>query len=278
MDFSTTPQIFDNDGNIDYKAHAEAGFKGIDFQHFTNFQSKVLDLNNQELAKFCKNELKRAKETGVVIHQLHSFWVWPPQPYDVTAEAREKEIKYYKMAIRGAHMMECKYVAIHHRVPFDFEDSRLNEEAYNSTIDFMKKLVPYARKYRVTLCLENLPFPQETYGVYKTVEIIKKVNSKYCRMCLDTGHANVTEKSFYDAFNYAKDFIKIFHVHDNDGQRDNHWNPYKDKGTINWKNFAKVLKAMNYKGMVSSETGIEKTKDRQLNIERLKNYMIFSKK
>jgi len=268
MILGIVPCIFDKDGNIDYKAHAEAGFKSIDFQSFINDNSALFSLNNNNLACYCKNELRKAKEAGMFFNQLHSFWVWPPQEFDKDANSRNKILKYYKTAIRSAYQMECRNVAIHHRVPLSFDDKNLNDEAYKTTVDFLKLLVPYAAKYKVTLCLENLPFPQPVYNVINTIDIVKQVNSKYCKCCIDTGHANITEKDFFNSLEYAKDYIKIFHVHDNDGKGDLHWVP--GKGTIDWKRYGSFLKGINYQGVVSLETCCKIVDSREENIKNLK--------
>ena len=54
----------------------------------------------------------------------------------------------------------------------------------------------------------------------------------------------------------GKDNLYTLHVHDNDGKRDLHQLPHT--GVINWDNFKISLKDINYSGVLSLETAINR--------------------
>ena len=48
------------------------------------------------------------------------------------------------------------------------------------------------------------------------------------------------------------EYVRVLHVHDNDGQYDRHWIP--GNGVIDWTDFGKALKESKYQGVFSLET------------------------
>ena len=80
-----------------------------------------------------------------------------------------------------------------------------------------------------TLCLENVMEPEPSY----LVDIVAGVDDKRCRLCLDTGHANVGNVSTVPIPEWVKAFAPYLahaHLHNNDGTADLH-NPVF-QGTI----------------------------------------------
>lgn len=65
----------------------------------------------------------------------------------------------------------------------------------------------------ITICLENV---METEPSLIT-DIIKDVNSPRLRMCLDAGHANLTEIKPEDWLRECAEYISHYHIHNNDG-------------------------------------------------------------
>ena len=81
-----------------------------------------------------------------------------------------------------------------------------------------------------TLCLENVMEPEPDY----LVEIVKGVNDPRCRLCFDTGHANVGTVSEIPITEWVKKcapYLAHLHLHNNDRSWD--WHKPLDEGTIN---------------------------------------------
>ena len=80
-----------------------------------------------------------------------------------------------------------------------------------------------------TLCLENVMEPEPSY----LVDIVAGVDDKRCRLCLDTGHANVGNVSTVPIPEWVKAFAPYLahaHLHNNDGVWD--WHKNLAEGTI----------------------------------------------
>ena len=127
-------------------------------------------------------------------------------------------------------------------------------ETHKLNLEFMGKLLPTAKEEGITVCLENMPFldfslssPADILG------LIKEIDDPSFAMCLDTGHANMCKDWHTPAQairNYS-DLIKVLHVHDNKGNRDDHLAPFC--GTINWKEFSTALYESRFDGVLSLE-------------------------
>ena len=91
---------------------------------------------------------------------------------------------------------------------------------------FFRELMPLVPE-NVTLCLENvLETEPELIG-----DIVRQVDDKRLRMCLDTGHAEAYSHHHPDYWvEHCQDILDHFHVHNNDGHRDLHGPLYE--GTI----------------------------------------------
>ena len=79
------------------------------------------------------------------------------------------------------------------------------------------------------------------------------INHPLFKICLDTGHCAVFGESPADAVRLiGKEYLRVLHVHDNDGKNDRHWLPYN--GVIDWADFSLALAEIGYEGTLSLET------------------------
>jgi len=248
------------DNNIEntikrFKLLKEAGFDALDLQCFMHTENFLFSLNDDDFVEFLTKVKQAAKEIGLIINQLHSYWAFPPV-LDFQQETLDSQLVYYKRAIFGANVLGCKLVVIHHRFPFGFDKTTNDEKSekfFRINVDFLKKLEPYAKENNVTLCLENLPMNDVQYcTVDGTLKIIDAVNSENVKMCLDIGHANVFGDDIYEDILKINDKLACMHVHDNKHGMDLHLYPWD--GTVNWDGVVKGLNEINYQGVFSFET------------------------
>lgn len=106
--------------------------------------------------------------------------------------------------------------------------------------EFLAALAEVGERLGVTYLIENQPF--NTYmgsdpGLL--AQRVLDVGSARIRMCLDTGHANITGNPT-EALLAAAPAIAYFHIHDNDGAVDDHRMP--GEGTVDWTAFAAALR------------------------------------
>jgi len=125
-------------------------------------------------------------------------------------------------------------------------------------IEFMRELLVTAKHNNITICIENMPMPQFSIAspedILKFVKIIDDDNFK---ICFDTGHAAICSgREIGDDVRKLGDNIKVLHVHDNDGNSDQHRMPFC--GIINWQDFMEALNDVGFEGVFSLETGPSK--------------------
>lgn len=107
--------------------------------------------------------------------------------------------------------------------------------------EFMVALAEIGERLGVTYLIENQPF-NTWMGSDPALlaQRILAVGSARIRMCLDTGHANITTGDVAAAVRAAAPAIAYFHIHDNDGAVDDHRMP--GEGTVDWTAFAAALR------------------------------------
>ncbi len=119
--------------------------------------------------------------------------------------------------------------------------------------DFAHGLRCYARaaeeaeKRGVVLAVENSVHAE--YVHY----ILSHIKSPALGFCYDSGHEN----AFTPTENYLTlygDRLAALHLHDNDGENDNHYYPFHQNGTVNWeKKVADLKKTALFSRMITLE-------------------------
>ena len=114
-----------------------------------------------------------------------------------------------------------------------------------------------AEKKNIFVAVENMPCVGVPYcDAPKMLELIEKVNSPRLCVCLDTGHAHMSQEPGVTLADMTRDLgkhLKVLHVHDNDKSYDRHLPPFF--GTIEWDDFMQALKDIQYQGTFSLEAG-----------------------
>ena len=119
------------------------------------------------------------------------------------------------------------------------------DEFLSVNIPLIRRLLPYAEQYGVTILSENL-----LWGASARPEVIsrlvKEVNSSLFGWCFDTGHANCFGIP-PGILNGLESIPLSLHMQDNHGSlRDEHLIP--GDGCINWKELLDTLRAVGYGG------------------------------
>ena len=119
--------------------------------------------------------------------------------------------------------------------------------------DFLAEMVADAERLNLTICLENM-FPRNLLGVEPEdfAEIFQAFPS--LQLTLDTGHAHIADQKGGRLQKLVERFGKrIGHLHfsDNHGRRDDHL--AIGKGTVNFAELARSLKAIGYDDTLTLE-------------------------
>lgn len=273
---TTTIVSNENPFGIDFELTTKAGFNTIDYQKFQNSNNEVYLMNSKQFKEHFSLLKKELDKYNLSINQMHGYWEYKNYEYD----SRENWPILKRLISRNmeaAKILGCKYIVLHPRFPFGALDKDLPpEEGFKLNLDFLKYILPTARKYNITLCIENLPRRIKYCDVNGILEMVKVINDRHIKMCLDTGHANVTEdESMGEVVKKIGKHLKVIHVHDNPGDADRHLLP--GEGTINWKDFMKALKEINFKGSFSFETQ-SKNDDKKIFLKEEKDLVSFARK
>lgn len=239
----------------DYAKIKLHGYDCIDYQNFINTETELFTMSDSEFEKFLLREKAYAQSVGIEIFQTHGPWRYPPQ--DCTEEDRAERMEKMKKSIWGTSLLECKYFVIHPIMPYGADKDPEPERLFEMNFEFMSALLPVAKEHGVVICLENMPMTQLSLSrPAEILEFVKAINSENMQVCIDTGHCAVFGESPADAVRLTGEYLKVLHVHDNDGRMDLHWLPYY--GVVDWDDFNNALNEIGYDGCLSLETNVSR--------------------
>ena len=99
-------------------------------------------------------EKELAAEAGVIIHQVHAPFIFPPQ--DRTPEERAQRIETMLQCMHAAAILGVENFVVHPLMPFyELDDEIYMEETRKTNHEFFETLLPVAKKYGLTICFEN---------------------------------------------------------------------------------------------------------------------------
>ena len=230
------------------------GYDCVDFQSFCHTEN-VFFGQSREVSRLLKIVRDAVEENGLAVSQTHGPWRWPPQ--DATKEDRDERYEKMVRSLYGTAELGCTDMVIHPIMPFGDYQNPHPEEFMEMNLEFFGRLTEEAKKAGVIIDFENMPMPALTLATpAQILDFVKKINSPYFRVCLDTGHCSVTKSDPAEAVRMiGKDYLRVLHVHDNDGRSDFHWLP--ETGVINWAEFSKALHDINFEGVFSLETDVK---------------------
>ena len=254
------------------KAIREAGFEVIDFSalcgHYTwedaqaEKRCEFFD-DDEKLTALMKEYADAAEKYGIEFGQFHApFPAYYPRKPKATEIAREMIRK--SIALCGS--VGCPYIIIH--PCFDGSarfPSLTKEEEYQLNIEFYSSLIPLLKENHVVCCLENMWMQDwKSKKIYtaccsdmkEACRYIDELNAiageKRFGFCLDIGHLLLLGLDPCYAIEELGDRLVTLHVHDNDGDGDDHILPYL--GVCNWERVIKGLRKVGYKGTFNMET------------------------
>jgi sugar phosphate isomerase/epimerase len=130
-----------------------------------------------------------------------------------------------KRALDLADHVSFRYSIQHVARARDLPDPR----RWDATCSSLEHLSLFARQRGITIALENTPGEMATPANLKA--FLEQTRLAGVKLCFDVGHAHL-EGSVSAGVEAARELIATTHVHDNGGERDDHFLPYD--GTIDW--------------------------------------------
>ena len=240
-------------GDDFYKKLKSFGFDCYDFK-MSGTEQPPYTLDDRGFEDYLKREKSLAQEAGITINQTHGPWRYPV--FDATPEDRAERLEKMTRSIHGAAILEAKYWVVHPLMPFGIKDLQTEcfHESRDLNLEFMYKLLQVGKREGVVICLENMPYVDLALSSPSSIaEFVKEMDDPHFAMCLDTGHANKSKDWLTPADTVRKyaDIVKVLHVHDNRGSRDEHLLPFF--GTVDWQDFSSALHETGFDGVFSLE-------------------------
>ena len=241
-------------GEDTYKKLREHGYNTSYFS-MANTDTVLYTAPVDEAKAILSHEKELAKDAGIEIEQVHGPWRYPPK--DATEEDRAERMEKMKRSIELTAYLGVKNWIVHPLMPFGTSDcgSGNEDKTWEINLEFMSELLKTAKKHDVIICLENMPMKNFSLSKpEKILELVDTINDDNFKICLDTGHVATFEDklSLADEVRRLGDKIYALHVHDNNFGIDLHMMPYH--GRIDWDEFRKALKDINYRGSFNLET------------------------
>ena len=243
------------EGAARMRAH---GYDGLDYQGFVNTATEFFNLPECQFEARIREERAVFESAGLLIHQAHGPW---RIPQDATEADRLERFAAMSKAIRGCAYLGTDKMVLHPLMPYGVHSGENPAEQYKINFDFMSALCDVAAGFGITLCFENMPFPQmPIYSAVHVADFARAINRDNFKVCLDTGHCIRCGESLGDAVRYiGKDLLVATHVHDNAGDQDSHLLP--GEGIGDFEELGRALAEIGYAGVFSFETYVTKHKD-----------------
>ncbi|MEI7489742.1 MAG: sugar phosphate isomerase/epimerase family protein [Chryseobacterium sp.] len=156
-------------------------------------------------------------------------------------EAAEKLIK---QAVEKTSELETNFLGgVLHGGIGVFSGNPLTENEAEAIVEVWSNVADYAKEKGVNIAIE----PVNRYETYvcntakNVLDLISKTGKDNLFLHLDTFHMNIEENNFYDPIILAGNKLK--HVHMTESHRG-----MLGEGTVNWSEFFKALKEINFEG------------------------------
>ena len=265
-----------------YRMIKESGFDGVDVNLDHLFRgheirqhqrSPLFDGPEDAMLESCRPLKESAEKYGLDNYQAHAPFpsALPPDP--AYPDYNDYIIECLKKTIQCTAYVGCRRLIVH---PFFYGmPIRLSPAAeWEQNIRSYSALIDAAKKYDVIICLENMfsGYKGKIYGsccseidvACRYIDTLNELaGEKRFGFCLDTGHILLAGKDIYEVMVELGDRIEAFHIHDNNGERDQHLAPYM--GILDWDRFVAGLAAINFDKTLSFETfNVWNTVDQEL--------------
>lgn len=226
-----------------------AGFDAVDYSMFV-MQRDDCPLVQDGWEDYVKALKAHADSIGISFNQAHA----PFPSYDREREDYTNRIvPLVKRSVEIAGMLGVKRLVVHPisptQIPKDADLKEFNLEYYRS-------LLPLAKKWNVTVCLENMwgwdakrgyIIPNVcSYGA-DLAEYLDELNDEHFTVLLDLGHSGLIGEDAGKAIRVlGGERLTGLHVHDNDYRNDSHTLPYY--GKMDWEDITSALAEIKYSG------------------------------
>jgi sugar phosphate isomerase/epimerase len=186
------------------------------------------------------------RDSELKLHSLHSPLytddVWgrsgPHAVLTITEPVKSKRhpmVDEVKRALEIAEIIPCRYLIQHVGVAGEEYDDRKVEAAFTA----LEEISLFARQRGVEVLLENTP---NALSSAERLMIFNEQTHLNLNFCFDIGHAHMNE-GVENAYRIMRDRIRSTHIHDNNGEEDQHLFPFAPGGSIDWRKSMDLLRS-----------------------------------
>lgn len=251
-----------------YRFFKEIGFDAVDASIYHAFPASDIVHHNlpsaftgseRDLLDAFRPWKDAARKYGLPNFQAHA--PCPTFVFDGQDGFNDLLVDALKKVIRACDYIGCRNLVVH---PFflEYRHQLAPDEEWDINMERYAALIPAAKEYGVTICLENMfmEYRGKIYGaccsdITKACAYVDALNtlagSKTFGFCLDTGHLLLIGREIRSAITELGDRICAFHVHDNNGISDEHLSP--EMGILDWDRFTQGLHEIGYNSTICFE-------------------------
>lgn len=260
-----------NDTNADevFGLLAAAGFEAIDFNIDPHLSYAAItkgpmtdffDQSIEALIDYYRPVKEAAERHGLAFGQMHApFPTWVPDKPEVNAYL----ISVVEKCAALCAYLDCPALVVHPVTRPTLEEQR------EVNLAMYRAMIPFALRYKVKICLENLPQGLQGRSVTgvccsptEVCDYLDTLNGEAgCDafgFCFDLGHANVLGLRIRDFLVGIGHRLTVLHLHDNNGVSDWHTAPYTCTGgpsfSTDWDGLLQGLAEIGYCGTLNFET------------------------
>jgi len=225
------------------KRIAAAGFSHVHWCHHWNTDFLYDDCEIEQIARWMR-------QFGLQLTDLHASAGQEKAWGSLREYERLAGVELVKNRITMAARLGSDVIIMH--MPPGLDEADQKDAFWSQFRKSLDALEPYARTCGVRIAIEN--------GRFEIIEnLLNMYDPDYLGLCYDSGHGNLREDGL-DWLERLKDRLISVHLHDNNGQKDEHKLLFS--GTVDWERLAAILAASSYEKWVSMEavmrnTGIE---------------------
>lgn len=228
----------------------EAGFDALDFSMF-HMKNDDCSLNSASYKDIVKELKNIADGYGKPFCQAHAPF---PTMKDGDEEYNKNMLPKVKRSIEIAGMLGVENIVVH---PIFFAENK-----FEKNMEMYMGLLPDAKNAGVKIALENMFGKKDPVTNKQTpnvcslpeefAEFFDALPREYFTCCVDIGHCALVGSTPEAMLRGLGDRVGCLHVHDNDTFDDWHFPPFTLD--LNWKEIAKALADIDYKGYITLES------------------------
>lgn len=229
---------------------AEAGFDCYDYSVFDTSENNPLYCDGWR--EYIAEVKAAADAVGILCNQSHAPFPSSmpdlPKNADYNAHIFERIVR----AMEGAALLGAQNIVVHPVQHLNYWENQ--QKLFDMNMDFYRSLAPYAKKFGIKVCVENMwqrkdgRICDSTCATSAEFAAYLDTLADDCFTgCLDLGHCGLCG---HDAAQMIRDLgashIGALHVHDNDHYGDQHTIPFN--GRLNWPEITEALGNIGYAG------------------------------